>query len=81
MKLGSAIKIAMKNTNTTQKQMAERLGEKTQSVISQRLLHDNMSINLALEMLDVLGYEIVVQPKKRGRRPDGQILITRGDEE
>jgi transcriptional regulator with XRE-family HTH domain len=79
MKIGEAIKLAMKNQKTSQSQMAKRIGATGQSVIAQRLRMDNLSINMVIEMLDVIGYELVIQEKKRGRRPDGQILIG-GDE-
>lgn len=79
MRIGDAIKQAMKKQKTSQSQMAKRIGVKGQSVIAQRLRTDNMSVNMVIEMLEVIGYEIVIQEKKRGRRPDGQILIG-GDE-
>lgn len=81
MKIGEAIRQAMKNQKTTQKQLADRIGAKSQSVISERLRMDNLSINTVIEMLDGIGYEMVIQEKKRGRRPEGQIIIDRGDDE
>lgn len=81
MKVNSAIRKVMKETKITQTRLAEILGEKHQSVISERLRQNNISINLAMEMLDVMGYELVIQPKKPGRRPEGQILITMEDGE
>lgn len=83
MIIGDAVRKAMKETKTTQVKLAERLSnperQVSQTVISERLNHSNMSVNLLLEMLDKLDYELVIQPKKRGRRPEGQILV--GDEE
>ena len=81
MKIGEAIRQAMKNQKTTQKQLADRIGAKSQSVISERLKMDNLSINTVIEMLDGIGYEMVIQEKKRGRRPEGQIIIDRGEDE
>lgn len=80
MKLGDAIKSAMKLQKTNQTQMAERIGASSQSVVAQRLRMDNLSVDKVMEMLDVIGYELVIQEKKRGRRPEGQIVIG-GDEE
>ncbi|HHX79868.1 MAG TPA: helix-turn-helix domain-containing protein [Acholeplasmataceae bacterium] len=80
MKIGEAIRQAMKNQKTTQKQLADRIGAKSQSVISERLRMDNLSINTVIEMLDGIGYEMVIQEKKRGRRPEGQIIIDRGED-
>lgn len=80
MKIGKAIESAMKSTKTTQTQLAERIGAKSQSVISERLRMNNLSIDRIVEMLDAVGYEVVVQEKKRGRRPEGQIVIGGEDE-
>lgn len=77
MKIGEAIKQALKNQKTTQQQLADRIGAKSQSVIAQRLRMNNLSIEIILEMLDAIGYEVVIQEKKPGRRRDDQILIER----
>lgn len=79
MKIKEVIRLAMKETKTTQQQLADRIGARHQSVISERLKMDNLSINTALEMLEALGYEMVVQEKRRGRKREGQITIERGD--
>lgn len=81
MKIGEAIKEAMKRQKTTQKRLAERIGAKSQSVISERLRMNNLSVDTVIEMLDAIGYELVIQEKKRGRRPEGQIVIERSDSE
>lgn len=81
MKINEAIKLAMKNQKTTQQQLADRIGAKSQSVISERLKMKNLSADTILEMLDAIGYELVIQEKKRGRRSEGQIVIDRGDAE
>lgn len=81
MKISDAIKIAMKNQKTTQVQLAKRIGASSQSVIAQRLRMNNLSVDTVIEMLDAIGYEMVIQEKKRGRRPEGQIIIDRGEEQ
>ncbi len=81
MKIAEAIKLAMKNQKTTQQQLAKTIGAKSQSVIAQRLRMDNLSVDTVLEMLDAIRYEMVIQEKKSGRRPEGQIVIERGDSE
>lgn len=81
MKISDAIKTAMKNQKTTQVQLAERIGASSQSVIAQRLRMNNLSVDTVIEMLDAIGYEMVIQEKKRGRRPEGQIIIDRGEEQ
>ncbi|MBC5582542.1 helix-turn-helix domain-containing protein [Anaerofilum sp. BX8] len=76
MNICEAVKLAMKNQKTTQGQMAERIGVKGQSVIAQRLRMDNISVNTVLEMLDAIGYEMVIQEKRPGRRSEGQFVVT-----
>lgn len=43
--------------------------------ISARLVNSNMSFDKAVEMLNVLGYEIVIQERKPGTRRADQIVI------
>lgn len=42
------------------------VGVKSQSVIAERLKMDNISINVVLDMLDAVGYEMVIVPKAEG---------------
>lgn len=77
MKIGKAIKTALKATKTTQTQLCSRIGVKSQSTIASRLMDDdNLGTTRVVEMLDAIGYELVIQPRKPGRRPEGQIVIT-----
>ena len=55
-------------TKYTQTMVAELLSEKqckkvTTAAINDRLKNENMKISNVIEMLDLLGYEVVVQPK------------------
>ena len=64
MKIAQAIKDIMKSKSMTQSGLAQTLGMKTQSVISERLNSaKTMSFDVAIEMLDVLGYDVVLKPK------------------
>jgi DNA-binding XRE family transcriptional regulator len=77
-KIADVLKKLMKETNTTQAQMAKRLGAKTQSVIAQRLKRENPNIDTVFEMLDEIGgYELVIRKKRQGKRPEGEYLIGR----
>ena len=49
--------------------------------VSARLNNDNLSFNKAVEMLDALGYEIVLQEKNQGGRQADQIVIDQQDNE
>lgn len=79
MVINKAISFLMKEKKVTQKVMAECCGKSRPNEISSRLLSNNMTFNKAIEMLSVLGYEVVIQPRKAGARPQGQIVIERSD--
>ncbi len=74
MKIGEAIKTAMKRKKITQTTLAEMVGVKSQSVIAERLKMDNISINVVLDMLDAVGYKMVIVPKTEG----DSITISKG---
>lgn len=71
------IKKAMKDTRVTQEQLRDRLGLTSQSVVSMRINSDNHTVSTLVDILDELGYELVIQPKKRGRRPEDQEVVTK----
>lgn len=86
MKINEIVIDVMANTaapdgrKITQVSVMERVNEKynqrvTPAALSDRLKNENMRVNTALEMLDVMGYEIVVRPKKDGRR---EYIVERG---
>ena len=79
MNISKAISTIMKEKKVTQATMAISIGKKTPNEVSARLSSKNLTFNTAIEMLTVLGYEVVVQPKKPGARPQGQIVIERSD--
>ena len=81
MKIGSGIRLAMRDKKTSQTELAKRMNENSPQVISNRIRRENsVRVEAALKMLDALGYELIIQPKKAGRRPEGQIVITMEDE-
>lgn len=49
--------------------------------VSARLNNPNLTFDIAVEMLNVLGYEIVIQEKKSGRRGADQLVIDQKDGE
>lgn len=79
MKITDAIRAAMKNQKISQVRLTEQLGLKSQSVVAQRLRTDNLSVDTVVEMLDSIGYEMVIQEKKRGRKTEGQLVIERSE--
>ena len=50
----------------TQTMIADELGVKPQH-ISDRLKNENMKVNTVIEMLDLMGYDLVVKPRESGR--------------
>lgn len=69
-----AIEKAMTETGTTQLQLARAAGMKNQSNVSEAFKRD-MKISLVVRFAEAMGYELVLQKKKPGRKQDGQIVI------
>lgn len=80
MYINQAIRSLMKSKNISLLSMAKSLGKQRGNEISSRLRSENMSFNSAVEMLNVLGYEIVIQERKSGVRRADQIVIDQADE-
>ena len=81
MKINKAIRHVMKMKKISLTVMATALGKSKGNDISARLNYANMSFDKAIEMLDILGYEVVIQEKKQGGRRADQIVIDQKDEE
>lgn len=75
MKINKAIRELMREKKMSLSAMAEALNKGKGTDISARLNHGNMSFDKAVEMLNVLGYEIVIQEKKQGGRRADQVVI------
>lgn len=54
-------KEAMKTLGWNQTQLAEAVGYKTQSAISNRLTGNSMRVDTFVKMLSAMGYEVVVK--------------------
>lgn len=84
MYINKAIRRVMKEKNISLGAMAKILwngettnggNKRTGNAVSSRLNNKNMSFDIAVEMLDILGYEIVIQKKTQGNRRADQIVI------
>lgn len=76
MKVNEYVKQLIKGSGFTQTTLAKALGYNNQSSVAMRLSKNNsMTVDNLAEMLNVLGYDLVIQPKKRGRKPDDQFII------
>ena len=73
-----AIKKVMKDTKTRQIDLAERIGAKSHTVISERVNYPNISLRTMLEMLDAMGYELLVR-QSRDEQRDGEYPIRLSD--
>ena len=71
MKMREAILSVMKEKKISQTALAKMLGYPHQSTIAGRLNVKNMSVNSSIEMLDMLGYDLVVRP----RSDDGESYV------
>lgn len=79
MKINEIIAEVMKNSvgpdgkKISQVAMVEHINGKfnqrvTPAALSDRLKNENMKINTIIEMLDMLGYEVAIRPKKDSRQ-------------
>lgn len=75
MQISKAIRQVMKEKSVSLLTMAKAIGKQRGNDISARLTNPNMSFDKAVEMLDVLGYEVVIQERKPGARRADQIVI------
>jgi|GEM_PF-6682031 len=63
MTVTAILKSIMKAIKMKQSTLAEKVGAKSESVISSRMTMKNMGVNMLVEMLDCMGYELVARPK------------------
>lgn len=76
MNLKDAIKGMLKFRHKTQQELAEGVGVKGQSSISNALCRGNITVETLAKYCAVCGYEVVIQPSNtRGKRPEGQFVI------
>lgn len=63
MKSTEAVRKIMENKGIGPTKLAEMIGKSTPRIITDRLAQPNISIKLLKQMLDVLGYRIVIIPR------------------
>ena len=80
MQINKAIRQVMRDKGVTLITMAKAVGKQRGNEISARLTNPNMSFAKAVEMLDVLGYEVIIQERKPGARRADQIVIDQKEE-
>lgn len=87
MKINEIITEVMQNTYNAegkkikQVEIVEQIFEKfnvkvSPAALSDRLKNENMQINTVIEILDILGYEVAIRPKKGSRET---YIVERGE--
>ena len=79
MKVNVAIKAVMKESGFKHSMMAQILGMKTTANVAVRLSSENLQTDKIIEMLEPMGYELIIQKKLPGTRPRDQIVIERSE--
>lgn len=80
MQINKAIRQVMRDKGVSLISMAKSIGKERSGDVNARLYYSNMTFNTAVEMLDVLGYEVVIQERKPGARRADQIVIDQKEE-
>lgn len=80
MYINQAIRKIMKEKGITNQAMALSIGKARGNDVSARLTKKNLTFNSAVEMLEKMGYEVVIQQKKSGSRRADQVLIDQREE-
>lgn len=81
MTIGSAVRVAMKAAKFSQKRAGELLGRGQNSISAMLAKEDSTRICAMLQILDVIGYEMVIRPIRPGRREDNCFVVSLEDEE
>lgn len=66
------VKSIMSETDINQTQLAKLVGMKNQSNVSEALKRD-IKFSLFQKMIEAMGYEIIVQKKRRGRKSVAEV--------
>lgn len=75
--INKIIRRLMKEQGFSQLAMAKALGKQRANDVSARLMSSNMTMDKVVEMLDLLGYEVIVQKRTKGSRGKDQIVVAR----
>lgn len=80
MVVNKAIKAIMKSKRITSRMMAAMVGKKSAKEVQARLSTRNMTVDSILDYLSVMGYELVIQEKRAGKRREDQIVVDHEEE-
>ena len=71
MKHPTVIKLIMTRLRVSRTAVAQKLDTKDVGGLFRDIYHDNFYMNRMVAILDVLGYQLVFQPKGKGTLPEG----------
>lgn len=78
MKIREAIEHMMEVSKTTQVALGRKMGKTAKSYVYQTLSRENLNVKTLIQMAEIMDFEVVIQPKRAGRRPDGQVVLEGG---
>jgi len=70
------VKALMEEQGVNQTTMGKRIGTQQKAVWANLYKQKKISTDKMVQMLDALDYELVAQPKSRGRRAEGSFLVS-----
>lgn len=76
MRCDEILKEVIEETKPKKTVMANAIGVK-QNSLSSVLNRGNIHTNTLIDILEYMGYEVVIQKKTQGRRKDGQYVLTK----
>lgn len=74
MKLGHILKTILVQKDTTAKHVAKMMGI-TPQALGNMMSRENITIESLTRILNVLDYEIIIQPRKKGVYPQGSYPV------
>ena len=77
MTAANAVRELMKRRSVTQAELAEKVGMKNQSNVSEALKRD-MRVSVFVRFVDALGYKLVIEGKVKGEYEDDVMVLTDG---
>jgi len=78
MEAKDAVKAILKSRKMAVMQLARQIGEVQQ--YTDRKLRGDMKASYMVRVCDALGYEVVIRPKRAGRKEDGAYILGADDE-
>ena len=77
MKLSEAINKLVKDNKKSHASLAELIGRKNPTFISNMVTRGNCNVDTLLEITDALGYEIILKPKSGEDKAERTIRLER----